>query len=157
MAEAEIEINGGIVVYEFVGRRTARSWCHPGGRFSKDYGGVHELADALADGRQAGAAGDRPNCGRSDIQLYGQSESHMRAETLACCCKSWASRGRRGRRFRRRPGHDRLHAACTPSWSPKLRCGASSAATYSRMSLAGVYIMNELATVGPAASRASST
>jgi pimeloyl-ACP methyl ester carboxylesterase len=25
---------------------------------------------------------DRPNCGKSDIQFYGQSESHMRAETL---------------------------------------------------------------------------
>ena len=25
---------------------------------------------------------DRPNCGASDVQFYGQSESHMRAETL---------------------------------------------------------------------------
>jgi pimeloyl-ACP methyl ester carboxylesterase len=25
---------------------------------------------------------DRPNCGKSDVQFYGQSESHMRAETL---------------------------------------------------------------------------
>lgn len=25
---------------------------------------------------------DRPNCGASDVQFYGYSESHMRAETL---------------------------------------------------------------------------
>src|SRR6201999_3483671 len=52
------------------------------GRFSKDYGGVHELADKLAGGGKRVFLWDRPNCGRSDIQLYGKSESHMRAETL---------------------------------------------------------------------------
>ena len=54
----------------------------PGGRFSKDYGGVHELADALADGGKRVLLWDRPNCGRSEVQVYGRSESHMRAETL---------------------------------------------------------------------------
>ena len=88
MADGEIEVNGGIVVYEFVGRKTARSWfVTPGGRFSKDYGGVHELANALAAGGKRVLLWDRPNCGRSDIQLYGQSESHMRAETLGLLLK----------------------------------------------------------------------
>ena len=60
----------------------------PGGRFSKDYGGVHELAYALADGGQRVLLWDRPNCGRSDIQLYGKSESHMRAETMGTLLKT---------------------------------------------------------------------
>ena len=45
MAEASIEINGGNVVYEFVGPENGEIVViTPGGRFSKDYGGVHELA-----------------------------------------------------------------------------------------------------------------
>jgi len=48
----------------------------PGGRFSKDYGGLHELAYALAEGNQRVLPRDRPNCGRSDVQVYGRSESH---------------------------------------------------------------------------------
>src|SRR5580693_574016 len=83
MADQEIEINGGMVVYEFVGPEDGEVVVvTPGGRFSKDFGGVHELADALAAGGKRVLLWDRPNCGRSDIQLYGQSESHMRAETL---------------------------------------------------------------------------
>jgi 2-hydroxy-6-oxonona-2,4-dienedioate hydrolase len=83
MAEAEIEINGGIVVYEFVGPDDGEVVVlTPGGRFSKDYGGVHELAYALADGGQRVLLWDRPNCGKSDVQFWGRSESHMRAETL---------------------------------------------------------------------------
>src|SRR4051794_30915260 len=83
MAEAEIEVNGGQVVYEFVGPEDGQVVVvTPGGRFAKDYGGVRELANALADGGKRVLLWDRPNCGRSDVQLYGKSESHMRAETL---------------------------------------------------------------------------
>src|SRR5262245_59794192 len=82
-AMAEIEINGGIVVYEFVGPENGEVVVlTPGGRFSKDYPGVRDLADALAKGGKRVLMWDRPNCGKSDIQLYGQSESHMRAETM---------------------------------------------------------------------------
>ena len=50
MAEAEIEVNGGIVVYELIGPANGEVVViTPGGRFSKDHGGVHELADALAE------------------------------------------------------------------------------------------------------------
>src|SRR5579871_1274657 len=80
---AEIEINGGVVVYEFIGPEDGEVVVvTPGGRFSKDYGGVHELADDLAAGGKRVLLWDRPNCGLSDVQFYGQSESHMRAETL---------------------------------------------------------------------------
>ena len=83
MAEGEVEVNGGIVVYELVGPEDGEVVVvTPGGRFSKDYGGVHELANALAAGGKRVLLWDRPNCGRSDIQIYGRSESHMRAETL---------------------------------------------------------------------------
>ena len=45
MPDSEIEVNGGIVVYEFVGPEDGEVVViTPGGRFSKDYGGVHELA-----------------------------------------------------------------------------------------------------------------
>ena len=58
MAEGEIEINGGIVVYEFVGPEDGEVVIvTPGGRFSKDYGGVHELANALAEGGSASSSG----------------------------------------------------------------------------------------------------
>jgi pimeloyl-ACP methyl ester carboxylesterase len=36
----------------------------------------------LVDGGYRVLLWDRPNCGKSDVQFYGQSESHMRAETL---------------------------------------------------------------------------
>src|SRR3984957_4243544 len=91
MAEGEIEINGGIVVYEFIGPEDGEGVggvVTRGGRFSKDYGGVHELANALAEGGKRVLLWDRPNCGRSDIQLYGKSESHMRAETLGTLLKT---------------------------------------------------------------------
>src|ERR1019366_1944353 len=88
MAEGEIETNGGVVVYEFVGPDDGEVVVlTPGGRFSKDFGGVHELAYALADGGKRVLLWDRPNCGRSDIQLFGRSESHMRAETLGLMLK----------------------------------------------------------------------
>ncbi|HZS21338.1 MAG TPA: alpha/beta hydrolase [Pseudonocardiaceae bacterium] len=54
----------------------------PGGRFSKNVPGLRPLADALVDGGYRVLLWDRPNCGASDVQFYGQSESHMRAETL---------------------------------------------------------------------------
>ena len=83
MPDSEIEVNGGVVVYEFVGPEDGEVVViTPGGRFSKDFGGIHELADALAAGGKRVLLWDRPNCGKSDVQFYGQSESHMRAETL---------------------------------------------------------------------------
>ena len=77
-----IEINGGNVVYEILGDSGDLIALTPGGRFSKEIPGLRPLAEALAAGGYRVLLWDRPNCGASDVQFYGQSESHMRAETL---------------------------------------------------------------------------
>lgn len=80
--EKSIEINGGNVVYEILGKQGDFIVLTPGGRFSKDIPGLRPLAQALVKGGYRVLLWDRPNCGKSDVQFYGQSESHMRAETL---------------------------------------------------------------------------
>lgn len=80
--EKTIEINGGNVVYEILGREGDFITLTPGGRFSKDIEGLRPLAQELVKGGYRVLLWDRPNCGKSDVQFYGQSESHMRAETL---------------------------------------------------------------------------
>jgi 2-hydroxy-6-oxonona-2,4-dienedioate hydrolase len=78
-----VEINGGNVVYDLVGDAGAPLIVlTPGGRFSKEIPGLRPLANALAEGGLRVLLWDRPNCGESDVQFYGQTESHMRAETL---------------------------------------------------------------------------
>ena len=83
MPNESIEINGGNVVYETLGTTGDFIALTPGGRFSKDIPGLRPLAEALVAGGYRVLLWDRPNCGSSDVQFYGQSESHMRAETLA--------------------------------------------------------------------------
>ncbi|MDT5017157.1 MAG: 2-hydroxy-6-oxonona-2,4-dienedioate hydrolase [Mycobacterium sp.] len=80
--EKSIEINGGNVVYEILGKTGDSIVLTPGGRFSKDIEGLRPLAEELVKGGYRVLLWDRPNCGKSDVQFYGQSESHMRAETL---------------------------------------------------------------------------
>lgn len=80
--EQAVEINGGNVVYEILGEHGDFIVLTPGGRFGKDIPGLRPLAQALVDGGHRVLLWDRPNCGKSDVQFYGQSESHMRAETL---------------------------------------------------------------------------
>jgi pimeloyl-ACP methyl ester carboxylesterase len=77
-----IEINGGNVVYEILGKEGDFIALTPGGRFSKDIPGLKPLAKKLVEGGYRVLLWDRPNCGKSDVQFYGQSESHMRAATL---------------------------------------------------------------------------
>lgn len=78
----QIKINGGNVVYEILGDTGDFIALTPGGRFSKDIPGLRPLAEALVAGGYRVLLWDRPNCGASDVQFYGYSESHMRAETL---------------------------------------------------------------------------
>jgi pimeloyl-ACP methyl ester carboxylesterase len=75
-------IDGVSLSYEVIGE--GRPWAiTPGGRFSKDYPGVRELAEALArEGNQV-LIWDRPNCGESDACFTGTSESAMQADALA--------------------------------------------------------------------------
>ena len=80
--EQVIEINGGNVVYEILGDTGEFIALTPGGRYSKDIEGLRPLAEELVKGGYRVLLWDRPNCGRSDLQFYGQSESHMRADTL---------------------------------------------------------------------------
>ena len=75
-------IGGRSVSYELIGE--GRPWVlTPGGRFSKDYGGVRELAEAVAAGGNQVLIWDRPNTGASDVCFEGDSESEMQADTLA--------------------------------------------------------------------------
>lgn len=83
MPNKHVEINGGKVVYEFLGKEGDVIVLTPGGRFSKDIPGLKPLARKLVEGGYRVLLWDRPNCGKSDVQFYGQSESHMRAETLS--------------------------------------------------------------------------
>jgi pimeloyl-ACP methyl ester carboxylesterase len=82
VSEQSIEINGGNVVYEILGDDGDYIALTPGGRFSKDIDGLRPLAEELVKGGYRVLLWDRPNCGKSDVQFYGQSESHMRAQTL---------------------------------------------------------------------------
>src|SRR4051794_9021401 len=148
MADQEIEINGGMVVYEFVGPEDGEVVVlTPGGRFSKDYGGVHELADKLAAGGKRVLLWDRPNCGRSDIQVYGRSESHMRAETLGLLVKQLgieqviAAGGSGGAR------DSIIFTLMWPELVRKLAVWHIVGGTYITMSVAGVYVLNELRAV----------
>jgi pimeloyl-ACP methyl ester carboxylesterase len=76
---ARATVDGLSISYEVIGE--GRPWViTPGGRFSKDYGGVREFARALAaEGNQV-LIWDRPNC---DVCFTGTSESAMQADTLA--------------------------------------------------------------------------
>ena len=80
--EQVLEINGGNVVYEILGDTGEFITLTPGGRYSKDIEGLRPLADELVKGGYRVLLWDRPNGGKSDLQYYGQSESHMRADTL---------------------------------------------------------------------------
>jgi 2-hydroxy-6-oxonona-2,4-dienedioate hydrolase len=77
-----LEINGGNVVYEILGKTGDFIVLTPGGRFGKEIPGLRPLAEALVAGGYRVLLWDRPNCGASDVQFYGYSESHMRAQTL---------------------------------------------------------------------------
>ncbi|WP_396655750.1 alpha/beta fold hydrolase [Microbacterium sp.] len=145
---AEVEVNGGVVVYEWVGPEDGeRVVLTPGGRFSKDHGGVHELAEGLAAGGKRVLLWDRPNCGSSDVQLFGQTESHMRAATLAAMLEALgegpvvALGGSGGARDMI------LFAIEYPHLVTKLGVWSIVGGTFSSMSLASVYAINELRTV----------
>ncbi len=80
------DVDGVSIAYEIMGEIVGegRPWVlTPGGRFSKDYPGVRELAAALAAHGNRVLIWDRPNCGESDVCFRGDSESEMQADILA--------------------------------------------------------------------------
>ena len=80
---AQATVDGLTLAYEIIGEG-GRPWViTPGGRFTKDEGGVRELATALAAEGNRALIWDRPNCGESDVAFTGDSESAMQADALA--------------------------------------------------------------------------
>ncbi|MEU0539923.1 alpha/beta hydrolase [Nocardia sp. NPDC005978] len=77
-----VVINDGHVVYEILGDTGELIVLTPGGRYGMDIPGLRPLAEALVAGGHRVLLWDRPNCGASDVQFFGRTESHMRADTL---------------------------------------------------------------------------
>jgi pimeloyl-ACP methyl ester carboxylesterase len=77
------DVDGVHIAYEVIGRGGQPWAITPGGRFSKDYGGVREMAEALAERGKQVVIWDRPNCGASDVCFSGSSESAIQADALA--------------------------------------------------------------------------
>lgn len=76
------EVGGLSIAYEVIGE--GRPWAlTPGGRFSKDYPGIREMALALADTGRRVLIWDRPNTGASDVCFEGETESATQADALA--------------------------------------------------------------------------
>ncbi len=75
------DLDGIEIAYELVGE--GQPWVlTPGGRFTKDVGGLPEMAHALADRGKQVLTWDRPNCGESSVVFRGASESEVQAEAL---------------------------------------------------------------------------
>ncbi len=75
------ELDGIEIAYEIVGE--GQPWViTPGGRFTKEVGGLPEMARALADQGNKVLTWDRPNCGASSVVFGGRSESEVQADAL---------------------------------------------------------------------------
>jgi pimeloyl-ACP methyl ester carboxylesterase len=75
--------NGLTIAYDVIGDHGQPWIITPGGRFSKDYGGVRELAESIAAAGNRVVIWDRPNTGASDVCFDGPSESVVQADALA--------------------------------------------------------------------------
>jgi pimeloyl-ACP methyl ester carboxylesterase len=76
------ELDGLDIAYEVIG--DGRPWIiTPGGRFHKEFGGIPEMARALADRGNRVITWDRPNCGASSVVFRGDSESEVQSQALA--------------------------------------------------------------------------
>ncbi len=68
------ELDGLEIAYDVVGE--GQPWIlTPGGRFTKDVGGLPEMAAALAEHGRKVITWDRPNCGSSSVAFTGRSWS----------------------------------------------------------------------------------
>lgn len=145
---AEAVINGGFVCYDLIGPDDGQTLVvTPGGRFSKEYRGVRPFAEALADAGHRVLIWDRPNTGTSDVQLFGRSESHMRAATLAGLVRELdlgpvvALGGSGGAR------DSIVFAIEYPKLVSKLIVWSIVGGAFSSMSLASVYVLDEIRAV----------
>ncbi|CAN5536326.1 alpha/beta hydrolase [soil metagenome] len=142
-----LSINDGNVVYEMLGSSGDLIVLTPGGRFGKDVPGLRPLGQALVDGGYRVLLWDRPNCGASDVQFYGQTESHMRAKTLAGlltaldtgpCILAGGSGGARD---------SMLTTMLYPELVTKLVVWNIVGGSYGTMNLAAVYVLPSLQAV----------
>lgn len=134
------------IAYEIIG--SGQPWVvTPGGRFSKDYGGVREFAQALADRGRKCLIWDRPNCGESSVNFTGNSESVMQADTLGALLRhldfgpTIIVGGSGGARV------SLLTAARNPDIAGGLGIWWISGGPYGNMTLANVYCWPSLTTV----------
>ncbi len=142
-----MEIHGGQVVYELLGPPDGMPIViTPGGRFSKDVPGLRPLAEEVAAGGMKVLLWDRPNCGASDVQFWGRSESHMRAKVLAellerlemaPCVVAGGSGGARD---------SIITVIERPDIATRLITWSIVGGVYSTMSLAGVYVLPNIGT-----------
>ena len=88
----EVELDGLEVAYNVVG--DGRPWIiTPGGRFHKEFGGIPEMAQALAGHGQKVITWDRPNCGASSVVFGdGRSRRSRRRRRVICCGSSTSGR-----------------------------------------------------------------
>lgn len=77
-----IDINGIGIAYDIIGEGDKTVAITAGGRFSKDTPGLRELAGHLADAGFKALIWDRVNCGESDVNFDGETESLMNADML---------------------------------------------------------------------------
>jgi len=78
-----IDVGGASLAYDVIGTGSRAVVITPGGRFSKDTGGVRELASELAAADCKVLVWDRPNCGESEVLFTGPSETRQNSDTLA--------------------------------------------------------------------------
>jgi pimeloyl-ACP methyl ester carboxylesterase len=81
---AKVDVNGIGIAYDIIGDGKKNIAITAGGRFSKDTPGLRELAaELVAGGDYRVLIWDRVNCGESDINFDGQTESIMNADAFA--------------------------------------------------------------------------
>ncbi|KHK91727.1 alpha/beta fold hydrolase [Novosphingobium malaysiense] len=85
MPKTNIAVTGGEIgiAYELLGKEGDPAVAlTPGGRFTMDVPGLREMAEEFVKAGKRVLIYDRPNCGKSDACLLGDSESEMQAEAL---------------------------------------------------------------------------
>ncbi len=78
-----VDVDGIEIAYDLIGAGPETWVINPGGRYSKDYEGIPQMAHALAEHGNRVLIWDRPNCGASSVSFSGPSETEMHADALA--------------------------------------------------------------------------
>lgn len=78
-----VDVDGIGIAYDIIGDGDRRIAITAGGRYSKDAPGLRELAGELAEAGFKVLIWDRVNCGESDLNFTGDTESLMNADAFA--------------------------------------------------------------------------